>query len=221
MQCQDAQSLMTAYIADEVTSVERRDLEAHVVGCACCHEELAGFRQAWDCLVRWSVPGPDVRLERELLARVEGERVTARPRIRPFAAGTAALAGVLLSIVASSFLPYERAFEFCRQALRRFDLFPGLPDSMLFFIAGALYGLIPLLLIGLVSGHLMGGRAPRFQGTATGLAFAILITPYVLIVCSALPGTFTAAILAGIGLGALPGATGGFWFGARAWRPAR
>jgi hypothetical protein len=220
MQCHDAQAVMTAYLSDEVAPVERREFEAHLAGCAGCRDELTGFRHAWDRLGEWSAPALGAQIERDLLVRLGQEALPASPRLRPLAATVAALAAVLLSVGASLFLPYERAFQLCSEALRGFGLFAGLPDSSLFFIAGAFYGMIPLLLVGLISGRLMGGDAPLFQGTATCLAFALLITPYVLIVCSALPGLFTAAILAGIGLGGLSGGLGGFWLGAHRWRPA-
>lgn len=218
MQCQDVQPLMTAYLADEVAPLERQGLEAHLVACACCREELAAFRATWDRLGKWPVPAMDPRIERDLLARVEQEAATLGPRLRPVASIVAAAAAVLLSILASAFLPYERAFQLCRDAVKGFGVFAGLPDSTLFFIAGIFYGVIPLLLVGLVSARLMGGAAALWRGMATGVAFALLMTPYVLIVCSALPGLFTAAVLAGIGLGGLSGSAGGLWLGSRAWR---
>ncbi len=220
MQCPDAQSLMTAYLSDEAAPVERWEFEAHLAACACCREELAAFREAWDRLGRWRVPAVDRRIERDLLARVEQEAATLGSRLRPVATIVASVPAVLLSIVASAFLPYERAFELCREALRGFNAFARLPDGAVFFVAGVLYGVIPLLLVGLVSARLMGGAGALVRGTATSVAFAVLMTPYVLIVCSALPGLFTAAILAGIGLGGLSGSAGGLWLGSRSWRPA-
>jgi anti-sigma factor RsiW len=220
MQCQDAQALMTAYLGDEVVPVERREFEGHLAACACCREELASFRESWERLGRWPVPAMDSRIERDFLARVEHEAATLGPRLRPVATALVAVAAVLLSIAASVFLPYERAFQLCREALRGFSAFAGLPDSAVFFVAGVLYGVIPLLLVALVSARLMGGAGALWHGTVTGVAFALLMTPYVLIVCSALPGVFTAAILGGIALGGLSGSAGGLWLGSRAWRPA-
>lgn len=220
MQCQDAQALMTAYLSDEVVSIERREFEEHFTTCACCREELASFRESWERLGQWPVPAMDSRIERDLLARVEQEAATLGPRLRPVATALAAVAAVLLSIAASVFLPYERAFQLCREGLKGFSVFAGLPDSTLFFIAGIFYGVIPLLLVGLVSARLMGGAGAGLNGTATGVAFALLMAPYVLIVCSALPGAFTAAILGGIALGGLSGSAGGLWLGSRARRPA-
>ncbi len=220
MQCPDAQSLMTAYLSDEAAPVERWEFEAHLAACPRCRNELAAFREAWDRLGHWPVAVLDPRIERDLLARLEPETVRLAPRLRPVATALAAVVAVLLSITASAFLAYEQAFQLCREALNGFGVFPGLPDSTLFFIAGIFYGVIPLLLVGLVSARLMGGAGAVWHGTATGVAFALLMTPYVVIVCSALPGVFTAAILAGIGLGGLSGSAGGLWLGSRAWRTA-
>jgi hypothetical protein len=220
MQCQDTQALMTAYLGDDVVPVERREFEGHLAACDCCRGELAAFRATWDRLGQWPVPAMDPRIERDILARVEQEAATLGGQFRPVATTLAAVAAVLLSIVASAFLPYERTFQLCREALRGFSAFAGLPDSAVFFVAGVLYGLIPLLLVGLVSARLMGGAGALWHGAATSVAFALLMTPYVLLVCSALPGLFTVAILAGIGLGGLSGSAGGLWLGSRAFRPA-
>jgi hypothetical protein len=220
MQCQDAQALMTAYLGDEVVPVERGEFEGHLAACPCCREELAAFRATWDRLGRWPVPAMDPRIERDLLARVEEVAASLVARLRITATILSAAAAAVLSIAASVFLPYERAFQLCREAVKGFGVFAGLPDSTLFFIAAVFYGVIPLLLVGLVSARLMGGAGALLNGTATSVAFALFMAPYVLIVCSALPGAFTAAILGGIALGGLSGSAGGLWLGSRARRPA-
>ncbi len=220
MECPDARSLITAYLSDEAVPGESSEFEAHVAVCRSCHQELARFRETWDRLGRWSVAPLDPRIEDDLLARVAHEATTLAPRLRPVATALAAVVAVLLSISATAFLPYEQAFQLCSDVLRGFSAFAGLPDSAVFFVAGVLYGVIPLLLVGLVSARLMGGAGALVHGTATSVVFGVLMTPYVLIVCSALPGLFTVAILAGIGLGGLSGSAGGLWLGSRSWRPA-
>lgn len=220
MECRDAQMMIAAYLSDEVVPEQRREFEEHVAGCACCRDELTSFRHAWDRLAQWPIPVLNPRIQRDLLARLEREAAAPSPRLRPVPATVAALLAALLSVAASLFLPYERAFELCRRALQGFRVLAGLPDSTLFFMAGVFYGVIPLLLTGLMIARLRDGGAPLLQGTATSAAFALLMTPYVLIVCSALPGAFIAAILAGVGLGGFSGGVGGFWLGARRWRPA-
>lgn len=220
MQCHDAQALLTGYLSDEAAPAERREFEEHVAACACCRDELASFRQTWDLVGHWPIPALDPRIERDFLAKLERETATAGSRPRLVPATVAALLAVLLSVAASMFLTYEQAFELCRRTLQGLSVLGGLSDSPLFFVAGLFYGVIPLLLVGLMIARLTDGGGPLLQGTATSVAFALLMTPYVLIVCSALPGAFIAAILAGIWLGGFSGGVGGFWLGARRWRPA-
>ncbi len=220
MQCRDAQALMTASLVGEVHPEERREFEGHVAACPSCQEELTSLRQVWDRLGQWPIPALEPRLEHDLLARVGREVATRRPRLGLVPATAAALVAALLSIGASVVLPYERAFELCRQRLQGIGVLAGLPDSSLFFLASLFYGVIPLLLAGVMLVRVTGGGAPLSQGMTTGAVFALFMTPYVLFVCSALPGALIAAILAGVGLGGLFGALGGCWLGARRWRPA-
>jgi hypothetical protein len=122
---------------------------------------------------------------------------------------------VALSIGNSVLLPYEVAFQWCSRTLRAYSLFADVSDTSFFFVVGIFYGLVPLLVVGLLSGWLLRTR-PLIHGTAASLAFGVIILPYVIIVCSALPAVFTFSLTVGIILGALSGGVGGFWAGAQA-----
>lgn len=216
MQCPDAQAQMTAYLARELTPVEEVPLEAHVSACERCEAELAAFRMTWEAL--GAIPslavGPS--LDAAILSRLEWEATGARSfGWRPGLAVGAALVAALLSIGNSLLLPYERAFELCRAALQALIPLASMPDSLAFFVAGMFYGLIPLFFVAALAARWRGGLAMP-HGAVASAAFAVILTPYVLIACSRLPGLFAAAVLGGVVAGAMVGGPGGWWLGRRA-----
>jgi anti-sigma factor RsiW len=53
--CDDREKLI-AYLYDEADAGERRQVEAHLAGCATCREELRGLRGVRQDLLAWEVP---------------------------------------------------------------------------------------------------------------------------------------------------------------------
>lgn len=223
MDCHDAQSEMTAYLSGDLAPEDLRAVDLHVSSCEGCRVELTGFQRMWEALADLPIDRPDSGLDRRILSQVAAEVLEAQTGspagIRWWGIGVAALVAVALSIGNSLLLPYEVAFQWCSRTLRAYALFADLPDSSFFLVVGIFYGLVPLLVVGLLSGRLLETR-PLFHGTAASMTFAVLILPYVIIVCSALPGLFTLSLMGGIVLGALSGGLAGFWAGAHRWRPA-
>jgi predicted anti-sigma-YlaC factor YlaD len=223
MDCHDAQSQMTAYLSGDLLAEDYRAVEAHVSSCQCCRVELDGYHQLWDALAAFPVSSPDPDLDRRILAQVSAELLDARTvpatAIRWWGIAVAALAAVALSIGNSVLLPYEVAFQWCSRTLRAYVAFADVSDTSFFLVVGIFYGLVPLLVVGLLAGWLLRTR-PLIHGTAASLAFGVLILPYVLILCSALPAVFTLSLMGGIVLGALSGGVGGFWAGSHGWRLA-
>ncbi|OGC00480.1 MAG: hypothetical protein A3G35_09085 [candidate division NC10 bacterium RIFCSPLOWO2_12_FULL_66_18] len=223
MDCHDAQSEMTAYLSGDLAAEDLRAVEGHVASCEPCRLELAAFRRMWAALADLPVASLDPTVDHQILAQVAAEvgeaRKVSSAAVRWRGVGLAALVAVALSIGNSLLLPYEVAFQWCSRTLRAYALFVDLPDSSFFFVVGIFYGLVPLLVVGLLSGRLLETR-PLVHGTAASTTFAVLILPYIIIVCSALPGLFTLSLMGGIVLGALSGGLGGFWAGAHRWLPA-
>lgn len=53
--CNDREKLI-AYLYDEASTSERREVDAHLVGCAECRDELRAFRGVRQDLLAWDVP---------------------------------------------------------------------------------------------------------------------------------------------------------------------
>ena len=53
--CDDREKLI-AYLYDEADASERRQMDAHLIGCAECREELRGLRAVRQDLLAWEVP---------------------------------------------------------------------------------------------------------------------------------------------------------------------
>ncbi|MFN3477018.1 MAG: anti-sigma factor family protein [Candidatus Methylomirabilales bacterium] len=216
MRCKEARLLLSAYVAQELTVREREELEEHLQGCLVCQEELEAYRRTWAALGIWEDVPPRPGLREELLARIGGEVVPSAPprrerwSVRPLL--WPALLAALLSVAASLFLPYERIIELCRLSLRSSGL--ELPEGGVYFLAGTLYGLLPLLLVGLLMGRGTPGRPP-FQGLAAGCLFALAILPYALVQCSTFGVGLALSLIGGMAAGAIGGSLGGFWLASK------
>ena len=53
--CDDREKLI-AYLYDEATAAERRQVDAHLATCAECREELRSLRGVRQDLLAWDVP---------------------------------------------------------------------------------------------------------------------------------------------------------------------
>ena len=216
MQCVDARAEMTAYLAEEVGPVVRVQLDTHLAGCASCRAEMEAFRETWWALGALPAPRPAPDLEARVLARTTGEALPRRAwrLLQPLRVPIAALAAVLLSMGLSRLLPYEAAARLCREALEGLPLASGLSDASSPFLVGILYAALPVLLMVLLTARL-NGRRPLVEGGWTAALFGLVLTPYALAVCSALPAAFIGSLLAGLTAGAFTGGLGGFWLGRR------
>ncbi len=217
MHCVDTRAEMTAYLAEEVGTEVRVQLDAHLAGCPSCRAELEAFRETWWALGALPVPRPTPDLEARVLARTTGETLPRRAwhLLQPLSVPIAALAGVLLSIGLSILLPYEAAARLCREVLEGLPLASGLSKAASPFLVGILYAALPVLLMALFTARL-NGRRPLVKGGWTAALFVLVLTPYVLAVCWALPAAFVGSLLAGLTAGAFTGGLGGFWVGRRA-----
>lgn len=216
MLCEDARAQITAYLAEELAPELWIPLEAHLAGCASCRVEVEAFRETWRIVGELPAPRPAPDLEARVFARAAAEAtpLPAWRLLRAIRVPIAALVAVLLSIGLSRLLPYEAAARLCRETLGNPSLGSGLSEEGSAFLVGALYALLPVLLIVLSTARLDGWR-PLLGGGCTATLFVLALTPYVLAVCSGLPGAFVGSLLAGLTVGAFTGGLGGFWLGRR------
>ncbi|MGH7364166.1 MAG: anti-sigma factor family protein, partial [Candidatus Methylomirabilales bacterium] len=216
MRCVDVRAEMTAHLAEELGPEIRVQLDAHLAGCASCRAELGVFRETWGTLGALHALRPAPYLEARVLARTTGEALPLRAwrLLQPLRVPIAALAAVLLSVGLSTLVPYEAAARLCREALEGLPLASGLSDAAGAFLVGILYAALPVLPMAILTARL-NGRRPLVEGGWTAALFVLILTPYALAVCWALPAAFIGSLLAGLTAGAFTGGPGGFWLGRR------
>lgn len=223
MDCADIQERTTAYLAEELSPVEREQVLTHLATCSGCRQETETLRSTWELLGTWREVSPSPALESRVLGNLGRElpwaAFSSQPKMQPRLVAASALIAALLSILNALLLPYEKAAALCADALRSFDPFVGLSDAPIYFLVGSIYGMVPLLCVGFVSGRWIRGQTPT-QGLLTGCLFIVLMTPFLLVACSELPILLTAVLLAGLTVGAMSGGIGGSWIGAQAARAA-
>ena len=93
--------LLVSYVYDEISDRDRRDVEAHLVICGECRNEIAGLRSTRGHLSMWAPPQPDLGL-RIVSGAASPTPVQALPRRRFAPAfGFAAAAGLVLAAAVS------------------------------------------------------------------------------------------------------------------------
>ena len=93
--------LLVSYVYDEISDRERRDVEAHLVTCGECREEIAGLRATRGHLALWAPPQPDLGF-RVVSGAASPAPVQALPRRRFVPAfGFAAAAALVLAAAVS------------------------------------------------------------------------------------------------------------------------
>ena len=93
--------LLVSYVYDEISDRDRRDVEAHLAGCAECREEIEGLRSTRSHLTLWAPPQPDLGF-RIIRGGAAGEPIAALPRRRWAPAFAFAAAAVIVLAVAAA-----------------------------------------------------------------------------------------------------------------------
>ncbi len=120
MNCRSVESLFSSYIEDEISQEERRNLEAHLMGCRRCSVAMSDVRATMSVLERMPLVEPSAHFDEDVYAKIrsgEGLRPTALELIRELlssirlkpiymaGAGASAVAvALLLSPVGQGFL---------------------------------------------------------------------------------------------------------------------
>ena len=120
MNCRSAESLFSSYIEDEISQEERRNLEAHFMGCRRCSVSLRELRAAISMVQReTALVEPSAHFDEDVFARIrsgEGLRPTAWETVRellaPLRFRPAVLAGFGVSAMAAAlaFSPLGQSF---------------------------------------------------------------------------------------------------------------
>jgi len=70
MNCRSAESLFSSYIEDEISQVERRNLEAHLMGCRRCSVAMRDVRATVSILERMPLVEPSAHFDEDVYAKI-------------------------------------------------------------------------------------------------------------------------------------------------------
>jgi anti-sigma factor RsiW len=70
MNCRSAESLFSSYIEDEISQVERRNFEAHLLGCRRCSVAMRDVRETMSVLERMPVVEPSAHFDEDVIAKI-------------------------------------------------------------------------------------------------------------------------------------------------------
>ncbi len=124
MNCRSVESLFSSYIEDEISQEERRNVEAHLMGCRRCSVAMSDVRATMSILEGMPLVEPSAHFDEDVYAKIrsgEGLRPTALELIRellsPIRLKPIYMAGAGASAVAMALLLSPVGQGFLRPAL--------------------------------------------------------------------------------------------------------
>jgi len=218
LSCEDLELRLMELLGENLPE----DLLAHLKSCPRCKEKREQWIRLWSLMGGWEESKPSIDVTESILSQIRGDlRSEAEASASPgwFTSGfgvvlISALVASLLSIGSSIALHYGNAAEFLRFALQQLEISAYLPVSTIFFVVGCLYGLLPLLLVGLIFGRAADGHRLRLSLWVV-VVFLLLTLPYTVVECRTLALSFTLSVITGLTVGALSGGVAAFYLTGR------
>jgi len=216
--CQDIELRLIELLREDLPE----DLLAHLKSCPRCKEKREQWVQLWSFMGGWEESKPSVEVTESILSQIRGDlrrEAEARVGLSWWTSGfgvvlISALVASLLSIGGSIVFHYGNAVELLKFALQQLEITAHLPVRTIFFVVGCLYGLLPLLLVGLIFGQLADGHRLRLSLWVVAI-FLLVTLPYTVVECRTFALSFTLSIIAGLTVGAVSGSVAGFYLPSR------
>jgi anti-sigma factor RsiW len=119
IKCEQMERRIISYLDGKASPNERREIEAHLTGCADCRERVTEFRLLWSVLDELPAVTPSVSFDAAVRARVAQE--SSRPGFRFWFMPTRRMAFAVAALVAvsvwlASFQPVRRQTNVVAQA---------------------------------------------------------------------------------------------------------
>ena len=206
MQCEEVRDQLLVMVTGGGRVPPQDPVARHLDTCEACRHELESLGKTWALLGRWPEASPGPTIGDRLARRVRwlGVRVAVLTVRGWTPAVLSAAIGVGLSLALSFLVHYSDLVRFCREALRTSDF-----SSVPFLVAGIAYGLPVAIGSIVIMRHSRSGLL--IKSLETSLLFLLIIGPYVIAQCREFPPLLQAALLLGMGAGALLPTVGGLW----------
>jgi|GEM_PF-6248106 len=216
--CQDIELRLMELLGEDLPE----DLLAHLKSCPRCKEKREQWIRLWSLMGGWEESRPSVEVTESILTEIRGDlrkegEVEANPSWWASGFGVvliSALVASLLSIGGSIAFHYGNAVKFIKFALQQLEISAYPPDSTIFFLVGCLYGLLPVVLVGLIFGRLADSHRLRLSFWVVAI-FLLVTLPYTVAECRTLALTFALSVIGGLTVGAVSGGVAAFYLPSR------
>src|SRR5713226_2843163 len=235
--CQDVETRLLELLTGELPE----DIVLHLQSCYVCKERRLRWDYIWSLMDRWEEEKPSSETIESMVLQVREDlrREVAKKkrksvvwsRMHPkesdrqwlgFRLSASdirtivfpALIASFLFIVSSVVLHYGKAVHLCKHVLQEFGIPVALPHATIFFVVGCFYGLLPLLLVGLIFGRTAKGHGFR-QGFSVATLSLLIAVPYAAFACRTFAVPLAFSMITGLAVGAFSGSVGGFYLGSR------
>ncbi len=211
MDCESLKNYIPSILSGDVSEDEHRRAAHHLQTCRQCRHAEAEMAHIWSLLDRVGSQEPSKAVKSRLMAAAQVELGNMPPAwwkmlLRPsfFRTVSSALG---LSLIISLIFPYDRAVALCEQNILNGGIFAFLPQDLVYFLLGVLYGLVPVALAEFFCSKTIMDR-PGVMGFGAGLVTAAFLIPFFVVQCPQFTFSLVLTMVLGITAGATAGGLG-------------
>jgi Putative zinc-finger len=214
MNCELIKSNIPSLLNEELPADERHRVIRHIEECDSCRREMADFEKAWTLMDQWETEGPPTTIKTRTMAfareELESVKITwwlSLARSFIFQTVLGALGFAMIIYLA---LPYNKIINLCETLIVNETFLAFFPRSVIYFILGLFYGLIPIS-ISSICFLKSFKKNQMLLGLGASVIFAAVLVPFFILQCPGFEVGLIVIMALGIVSGSLSGGTGTVW----------
>lgn len=214
MSCEIIKTNMPSLLAGELTVDEHSRMLRHMEACHLCRTEMEELEKTWKYMDQWEIEYPSAAMKARVMAAAKNELAGGHmpwwSTLTRSVIFQTVLGALGFSMIIYLIFPYDKIINSCETLILKSAFFAYFPKSLIYFVLGLLYGLVPIA----ISGICCSGRIednPLIKGLGIGAIFAAFLIPFFIIQCPQFEAGLIFIMALGIITGALSGGTGTLW----------
>ncbi len=214
MSCEDIKTNIPSLLGKELSSDECHRMLRHMQGCTPCRNEMEELEKTWKVLDRWKIEEPSAMVKSRLMAAVREELQSVHTpwwaRFRRSLIFQKVLGALGLSMIIYLIFPYDKIINLCETNILNGGLLAFFPNSLIYFVLGLLYGLVPISISEIYFSKNVEEN-PLIKGLSAGSLFVAFLVLFFIVRCPEFASGLIFIMALGMIAGSLSGSTGTLW----------
>lgn len=214
MDCEHAKIHILSPLREGLSPDECKEILHHMEGCTQCRKEAEELEKTWRLMDQWKIEGPSAFVKSSLMAVAQEELQSVQgswwASFRRFLIFQTVVGALGFSMIIYLLFPYDKIINLCEINILNGGLMAFFPKSLIYFVIGLLYGLVPISLSGICFSK-NGEDNPLTKGLGGGFIFAAFLVPFFLVQCPEFSSGLILTVALGMIAGSLSGGTGTLW----------